>query len=359
MENLHEAIRTSNFRYLTEDAIQTPLSFIENFCYFETEVETFRKDILFFLHAATTRKSDFNGKFYVNSEDYAYNCRQLISVIEVLWVLYHQPIPQLRIPDTHPLYQKSSWATDRIDIEKRINSGAAHFRKLENREINDIGFFLEEFFLYRNLNEWREILDDLLTYAYTNESIFDGTELLYESVAIYEYLEKAVEAIFLIADLNFKYNKSTDDIQTKGVQETNLNPTAQINGITLPNPIQEVPSLDDDTFTNNLIQYLEKFWSHLEESNGNHSYGPVMFTETLEKELLSYFESFHPKFLSRNFRRIYMGYLEHLFANGTPWYYHELRAFTAHMDTFFELLELADQETAHWPQEDRIGWDEN
>src|SRR5690606_2436687 len=98
---------------------------------------------------------------------------------------------------------------------------------------------------------------------------------------------------------------------------------------------------------------------HLDGKNGNYSYGPVMFTEKFERELLSYFESFHPKFLGRNFRRVYMGYLEHLFTTGTPYYYDELSAFTAHMDTFFELLELADEETAHWKQQSRIGNEED
>lgn len=358
MENLHEAIKTNNFRYLTEVDVQNPLSFVKNFCHFETEVEIFREDIRFLLNAASTRKSDFNGKFYVNSEDYAFNLQQMISVIEVLWVLYHRPIPKLKISDTHPLYQKSSWVTDGIDIQKRINNGAAHFRMLENREINDIWIFLEDFFSYRDLNEWRKILDDLLIYAYTNDSIFNGTDLLYESVAIREYLEKSIEAIFLIADLSFNYSKSSDHILAKSNQEANLNATEHRNGIS-HDQTPETGSLNDDNFTDSLIQYLEKFWGHLEERDAGSSHPPIVFSETFEKELLSYFESFHPRFLARNFRRIYMGYLEHLFKTGTPYYYKELRTFAAHMDTFFELLELAEEETIHWPQENRIGWEKS
>jgi len=357
MKNALENIQAGHFRYLKEEDIQTPLSFVKEFCSFETEVETFREEVHFLINAATTRKSDFNGKFYVNSEDYAYNLRQMISVVEVLWILHHHPILQFNISETHPLYQKPPQKRAGIDVQKRINNNVANFRKLEDREINDISIFLDEFFSYRNLNEWRELLDDLLTYAYTNDSIFDGTTLLYESVAIREYLEKMAEAVFLIADISFKHLESSDQTKTESEEKTNLATTVPLEE-TSSDHAQETLPLNDDNFTESLVAYLNKFWSHLEEES-NYHYGAIMFSEELEKELLLYFETFDPTFLNRNFRRVYMGYLEHLFDTGTPYYHQELRIFTAHMDTFFELLDLAAEETAHWPQENRLGREED
>ncbi|WP_134090799.1 hypothetical protein [Olivibacter sp. XZL3] len=354
MENFHEAIQTVHFRYLKEDAIRNPFSFIKEFCTQETEVELFRDDILTLVNAASTEKTDSTEKFYASHENFVYDHKQIITVIEALWVLQHQPELDLSITETHPLYQKSIWRSLRIDVEARINGHAGHYRKLENQEINNIHLFLKDFFLYRDLDEWREILDDLLSYAHHHEHYID-TLSLSEFIVIREYLEKVAEAIFLIADLRFNY--AEEQIEMQANKESDLASTQDTEADPSDQP-RSMPSLMDANFTDGLIQYLNTFWSHLETDNLDYPCGPVMFTETLETELLTYFDSFHPKFLERNFRRVYMGYLEHLFETGTPYYLDELKSFTSHMDTFFELLNLADHETRHWPQENRIGYQE-
>jgi len=352
MENLNQEIQTTHFRYLREDAIKNPFSFVKEFCFTETNLELFRQDITALISAAMTRRTDNNGKFYKNSDEYVYNHRKIIEVIEALWLLHHQPLLEFTIEETHPLYQTMRWKRDGIDVEARLDSAAKYYRKLENKEVNNIRLFLNDLFLYSDIIEWRETLDDLLAYAHTDESIAHGsTHFSREIIPIAEYLEKVAEAIFLIAELTIKKNQEfTNDNKKTLSNSIRDTPTQSPNTIPVP--------LADDSFTDNLAEYLHKFWSHLEEGYANYYYGPVLFSEALEKELLSYFETFHPKFLARNFRRVYHGYLEHVFQTGTPFYQEEMNTFIYAMDSLFELLDVAESETEHWPQENRLGQEE-
>lgn len=359
MENSPHEIQTTHFRYLKEEAIRDPFLFIKEFCLTETDVEFFRDDIRKIIHAAGTRKSDNNGKFYRDADEYVYNQKKIIEVIETLWVLHHQPLPVFSLENTHHLYQTTRWKRRSIDVKARLNNVAKYYRKLENEEINDIRLFLKDFFLYSDLNEWREILDDLLSYTHIDESIAHGSPFFSrELIPITEYLEKMAEAFFLIAELIHPKKEAMETLPNTSNEDGNKekHPVGIQNTLaTSFNKTPPKPALEDDNFTDSLIQYLNTYWMHLDEQENISLHSPIMFTETLEQELLVYFETYHPTFLSRNFRRVYIGYLEHLFDTGTPYYYEELREFTTQMDTFFELLDLADDETKHWPQENRIG----
>ncbi|GAA4781210.1 hypothetical protein GCM10023231_05770 [Olivibacter ginsenosidimutans] len=348
MENTNQHLSLGHFRYAKEEAFKNPLAFIRDFCSQITTIELFRQDNLNLFYAACTRMSDHNGKFHKHASEYVYDHRQLIEVIEILWTLYHQESTHLSLSKNHPLYQTSQWKDNGIDLEARLNSPAKYYRKLENQEINDIMLFLKDLFLYRNLDEWRELLDDILSYAYIDESIGSGADISSELIPIAEYLEKIAEAVFLIRDLTAEEKGRIDTIDTSSNDENEDEHYKTL-----------LAELNDPHFTESLIAYLNTFWAHLENENIGHISTLISLPSALEQDLIDYFESFHPKFISRNFRRIYMGYLEHLFETGTPSYYEELRSFTAHMDTFFELLDLADAETAHWPQNNRIGWQED
>ncbi|QNL47694.1 hypothetical protein H8S90_12720 [Olivibacter sp. SDN3] len=359
MENLNQEIQTTHFRYLQGNAIQNPLLFIQQFCFTETAIELFRQDITTLVAAAGTRKTDNNGKFHLNSDEYVYNHRKIIEAIEALWVLHHQASPEFAIDENHPLYQTTKWKRDGIDLETRINSAARYYRKLENEEINDIRLFLRVFFVYADMSEWREILDDILSYAYIDESIaYGSTQFSRELIPLTEYLEKMAEAIFLIAELTHSKKETTETVSNTDIEHTPIVNEQAPDMETGPNTAVPLLSLEDDNFTKDLIEYLNTYWVHLEEQENTFLYSPIMLTERLEKKLLTYFETFHPKFLARNYRRVYMGYLEYIFQTGMPSYEGEIRTFIYQMDTFFELLDLADDETKHWPQEDRIGWQE-
>lgn len=343
----------THFRYLSEEAIQNPLIFIEELCYTFTSIELFRQDLLELFQAACTRKSENNGKYYRNSSEYVFDQKQCIQVIEALWVFFHQLSEDLILPESHPYHQKSTWKRDIMDIESRLDSPARHFRKLENIEINNIAIFLKDLFNYRDLSEWREVLDDILYYAHAEESLGYGSEICSELIPLMDYLEKITEAVFLIADLIIPNPKGNDlfllSNNARAVEEYQI-PVKTSDNI----EAYLERSLDDDNFTEGLIQYLNKYWDHLETSIPKPTYGPVMLSETLEKEIITYFETFHPKFLTRNFRRIYLHSVEHIFTNGTPYYHDELINFTYQMDALFDLLELAEEETQHWPQENRM-----
>ncbi|MFC6102594.1 hypothetical protein [Olivibacter domesticus] len=345
-----------HFRYLNEEAIQNPLIFIEEFCHNITSIELFRQDLLTLFQAACTRKIDNNGKYYLNPSDYVFDYKQSIHVIEALWAFFHQSPQDLTLSETHPYYQKSQWKKDRIDIESRLASPVKHFRKLENAEINNIMFFLQDLFNYRDLSEWREVLDDMLYYAHAEEGLGYGSEICSELIPIMDYLEKIAEAIFLIADITISKQEQNNPFLLANYTSTIQRVSKEPEHSTPPNMIGDYSEqcLDDDNFTEGLVQYLTTYWHHLEVSASTPTYGPVMLSEELEKEIITYFETFHPKFLTRNFRRIYLHSVEHIFTNGTPYYHDELLNFTYQMDALFDLLELAEEETQHWPQENRL-----
>lgn len=349
MENLHPTLQETHFRYLKADAMKDPVWFIKRFCSTETELELFRQDINFLIQAAGTKIKDHQGKFYRYADEYVYNHRKIIEAIECLWVFFHLDLSNLQLTDHHPLFQTSKWKKEGIDVKERLAGPAKHFRKLENKEINNVFLFLQDFFLFNDLNEWREVLDDLLSYAHIDESIaFESAYFSCELIPIASYLEKMVEALFLIAEL---LSDSAVSIPEKTDEHCLLNE----HPLSYP---ETTILLNDANYIDTLVIYLDKFYHHIENESLTYTNGPVMLSEALEKELLTYFESFHPTFLHRTFQKIYGGYLEYIFKTHTVSDYQELRTLASQMDVFFKLLELAEQETKHWPQEHRFGFQE-
>jgi hypothetical protein len=270
MKTIPFTINPMHFRYLNEEVIQNPLIFIEEFCHNFTSIELFRQDLLELFQAACTRKNDNNGRYYSRSSEYVFDHKLCIQLIEALWIFYHQLSEDLILPECHPYHQKSKWKRDLIDIESRLNSPARHFRKLENAEINNIVLFLKDLFNYRDLTEWREVLDDILYYAHAEESLGYGSEMCSELIPIMDYLEKITEAVFLIADLtipNPKVNdlcllKNHDDKKAQAVEEHQIPVKAHDH---MEAYLKH--NLDDDNFTESLIHYLDKYWSPVEEDS--------------------------------------------------------------------------------------------
>ncbi len=166
MEHTTPLLPPTHFRYLTLEDQQSPVHFLTEFCLLETDIEFFRQDVLTLFQASCSSKSVYNSTFFVHADEFVYNHRQLIHVFEFLWHLYHQPDIPLALTEAHLLFQKNSWKRAYIDVENRLNGPAKHFRVLENQEMNDIRLFLEHLFSFKSLTAWRDLLDDVLSYAH-------------------------------------------------------------------------------------------------------------------------------------------------------------------------------------------------
>lgn len=142
MQNDQPSLSQMHFRHLSAEEIENPFIYINEFCERETRFHYFRQDILDLLKTAYS----YEEKFYSShSPSYGYDQQQLIRVMEAVYVLY------LRA------YNFSS-GREKVPIE--------HHECLNTQEAADIDHFLEDFFDYKDLDEWREYLDEILLHAY-------------------------------------------------------------------------------------------------------------------------------------------------------------------------------------------------
>src|SRR5690606_26828088 len=165
-----------HFRHLSAEELENPFMYINEFCEQETRVHYFRQDILDLLKTAYSHKE----KFYTGtSPSYGYYQQQLIRIMEAVYVLYAR------------------------GYEFPAEAGKAfldHYHCLSSEEIVDIGYFIASFFEYKDLDEWRGYLDDILLHAYKEGGVgyFEYDETPFKTIGL---LEKFAEAIFLIYEL--------------------------------------------------------------------------------------------------------------------------------------------------------------
>ena len=166
----------ANFRYLREDDTQNPLHFINVLCGQETTLYYLKQDVLNLVKTAYSYGEEFYGS---TGKSYAYDQIQLVKVVEIMNVLHSSGL------DLSP---------------GNIRSYENSYPSLSLEEKNDIRIFLADFFTFRSLDGWEELLDDLLIHAYKegSEGFFDNVR---EPFRIMVYLEKLTEAIFLVYEI--------------------------------------------------------------------------------------------------------------------------------------------------------------
>lgn len=71
----------------------------------------------------------------------------------------------------------------------------------------------------------------------------------------------------------------------------------------------------------------------------------LLITERFEKGLKDFFEYHSPAFLSRNLRRMALLYMRQSVREGL---HSELAEFLDHLDSLFDFLDLAEEETREW-----------
>src|SRR5690606_34674302 len=156
--------------------IENPISFINEFCGRETELCYFRQDVLDLLKTAYSYKEEF---YTGASPSHGYCQQQLIRLIEAIYVL----------------------TTKDVSVSRPTDTSLAHdYRLLNTLERSEIRLFLNDFFEYKDLDNWREYLDDILIHAYKegNVGYFEYDKTPFKSM---DMLGKFTEAVFLIYEI--------------------------------------------------------------------------------------------------------------------------------------------------------------
>ena len=177
METKSTPLSQGHFRYLSVNEIEDPFAFVSEFCETEAELHYLKRDTIHLLKTAYS----YGEEFYAGtSKQYGYCQITLIKVIEIMYVLY----------------------CGKIELKPgNIRSYENKYEILNNDERNDIRLFLNDFFSYRDLQDWHELMDDLLIYAYKEggEGFFNCLDEPFRTI---DYLEKLTESIFLVYEIN-------------------------------------------------------------------------------------------------------------------------------------------------------------
>jgi len=320
MENQSVSLEHTNFRYLHDDEIADPLYYISAFCEAETDLYYFREDILGFL------KSGFAHHMVGPAGQNPYFAdtqQELIRMIELLYVVYAGGI-DIRLPTDHPYSQNTQ-----IPFIDRLKTGCALtrtdflYRSLTTDEMVDIRNFLGRFFSFKTLDEWRQLLDELLSSAYLAEV---GGVMTYPSsiFTVIELVEKLAEAFFWVNHVQvWKANRQQSS------KTTNMSDGAVF-------PLASITTMEEDQAG--------------EVAKQVH---PGLSVK-LERAVVNYFKMIDPGFASNCLRKILLDALalnlrQHTFTNETHG-----DSFLYPFQELFILFDIAKRETADWSQ-DRIG----
>ena len=304
MENNQTLSGDIHFRHLNKDEIEDPFIFINHFCELETDICCFRRDVLDLLKTAYS----YNEQYYSgNSPSYGYYQQSLIRVMEAVYVLYESG------------YRFSSEVRDSF-----ING----CRCLTINDIKDVTSFLEEFFGYKDLNEWRAYLDDILIYAYKEDGVgyFEYDETPFFNIGM---LGKFVEAVFLIHELGSLNEKS--EISESSAGEAN-DQVGKVEDESVK------PSENEDV---KLIGRVGGVGNGGDTSYATTSVNNGVLPERLKKEVYDFFSSVDSGFISEGLRYVTMSYLQTGFKLGFDQKEAMLTELISSLQRLFKLLDTA------------------
>jgi len=188
------SLNQARFRYLEPSAIEDPFSFVNAFCEQEAELYYLKRDVLDLVKTAYSYREEF---FAGTSRSYAYSQIQLVKTVEILYVL------QCTTLDLNP-----------GNVRRYKNK----YSCLSREEMKEPRVFLNDFFAFHSLDEWHELIDELLIHAYKewDEGLFDNIP---EPFKVMAYFEKLTEAIFLVHEiqrLKESYPKASGEVAEPG-----------------------------------------------------------------------------------------------------------------------------------------------
>ena len=299
----------AHFRHLNKEEIEDPFIYINEFCGRETAVHYFRQDILDLLKTAYS----YEEKIYSDhSPNYGYDQQQLVKVMEAVYVLYAKGYTfSTKVGKVH---------TDR-------------YHGLNFEEIVNITYFLKGLFDYKNLNEWREYLDDILIHAYKESSVgyfeYDNTPFL--TIGL---LEKLTEAVFVIHEL----------AQYGQVGAPSSTPAEVGEPEDMDEKVDISPSGGEQTA---LTEGTDSYQGNHRPSACVASVTDRGLSERLSKEVHDFFSLIDPGFVGEGLRYIMLNYMRVGFETGFG-----KEAMLAELmyplQRLFELFDVARCETSHW-----------
>ena len=192
---------STRFRYLTDEEIKHPDKAISVLFINEIYVENLRYNLLNLIRAAFTRP-DMSTTTYGNPEEYAFDQRRCFKLLELAFVLKCSD-EDYTLTEDNLLYRKGEgWWGWHLDERGELSYPGVSFRTLLDHEVNNVKLFFDELFSFKSFNDWAMILDDLLSSAHSSEGYDEITDQGYLIIPILTYLEKLVEAIYLVYCIN-------------------------------------------------------------------------------------------------------------------------------------------------------------
>ena len=301
-QNLFPAV---HFRYMTAEEFNNPFSYVYQLFRHETDIDYLREDITDLIRSAFSDQDAGilrKGRF----QEYAFTQRRLIKMMETAFRIM-QITPEIIFPEDHP-WQTTLRQPAGPDRIRRPRSGYfQQFQILNYEEIIHPVASLTSFFSYRTLEEWREILDDLLGYAY-DESDPIGSREQGHAFKIMDELERLTETLYVIYEIRI-WNDAEETIE------------------------EDERDDDDQPPINNDIP-----------ENSNTEKITDVLSPGFQKAVSEYFERFSPDFLITNYRHLFLKYLEIMIAARDASASGDLPRFSYQMAVFLELLDAAKKE---------------
>ncbi len=191
-------LKKRTFRHLDVSEIEDPLFPLMELCCSETTLDYYRREINLFTRASCChnikfRPVDFGLMYFV------YN--MLCKHMELLFVFMHRYNDWTLSPSTS-LYQYQKIGNYKTVYDEDMYHGTTmEFKALNNAEFVDLKLFMDNFFQFQSLMNWRRTMDSMMDLVFSEESF---GQLYDEAQQIFEYLDKLGEAMFLAYEIHGK-----------------------------------------------------------------------------------------------------------------------------------------------------------
>lgn len=141
MKNTQKKLKAKHFRYLTQESIDDPMKYLEDFFVRETYIHYLLMDINLLINAASSVKMNYP---YSNS---GYNTKKLITLVEIAYVIFKKcKLKKLKKPLNLIQCDSDYWS---------YVSG----KRLSVNDIESTADGISRFFSHQSLWQWYETLD--------------------------------------------------------------------------------------------------------------------------------------------------------------------------------------------------------
>lgn len=181
MKNTQKKLKSKHFRYLSKDIIKNPLRYIEDYYTKQTSILSWAHEINLFVNAGA-----YPEMACAHVTENGFHCREMIQQIEIAYVIFIQ----FSIPiQTNPLHFFAS-------KQDYYNYCSQNEYTLDGKK--DPLDMIGKFFSFYSLQQWYDILDNLMMYmTNTDSNTYDkfGDKI----VAIKEQLIRLAFALYYLS----------------------------------------------------------------------------------------------------------------------------------------------------------------